>query len=43
MTVADWVKLVGPYLLEILKLIFSGPHAETMKNLKERGLVKDSK
>lgn len=41
MTFWDILKLIGPYLFEVLKIILSGPHAQAVENLKARGLIKD--
>ncbi len=38
-----WVKFIGPYLIEILKVIFSGPHGPAMDNLRQKGVVQDRK
>lgn len=38
----DWVKLIGPYLLEVLKVVISGPHKPAVENLRAKGILKDS-
>jgi hypothetical protein len=38
----DWAKLIGPYLLELLKVILKGPHGIAVQNLREKGVLKDS-
>lgn len=35
----DWVKLLGPYVIEILKVVFGGPHKYAVENLKSKGVI----
>lgn len=39
MTWLDYVKLFFPYLLEVLKVVFAGPHGQAVENLKEKGVL----
>jgi len=41
--ILEYAKLFGPYLLEILKIVFSGPHKFAVENLREKGLLKDGR
>ncbi len=38
--ILEYLKLFGPYILEILKVLFSGPHKVAVANLKEKGVIK---
>lgn len=38
-----WVKFLGPYLVEVLKVILGGPNRQALENLKVKGVIKDGK
>lgn len=38
--VLELVKLVGPYILELLKVILKTPHPTVVANLRAKGIIK---
>ncbi len=41
--ILEYIKLFGPYFIEILKVILSGPHKQAVENLREKGILKDNR
>lgn len=35
------LKLLFPYLLEVLRVVLNGPHKQAVNNLREKGMIKD--
>lgn len=39
--ILEIAKLVGPYILELLKVILKGPNKQAVENLRAKGLIKE--